>query len=83
MDMWQMMSQMMGAWGLGVTWLNFLTGITFLAMLIVGVVAGVRWLLAQESRGHGGETALDILKRRYARGDLTKEEFEVRKRDIA
>jgi putative membrane protein len=64
------------------TWLNSLTGTALLALLFVGVVAGVRWLLAQESRGHGGETPLDIVKKRYARGELTKEEFEVRKRDI-
>lgn len=83
MDMTQMMNQMMGPWGVGITWLNFLTGVTFLALLVVGVVAGIRWLSGQESRGRGGETALDILKKRYARGELTKEEFEVRKRDIA
>ena len=35
------------------------------------------------SGASGGESALDILKRRYARGEITKEQFEQMRRDVA
>ncbi len=85
MDMMQMMTQMMGTWGTGMMLVNFLTGLLLVGILIVGIVAGVQWFLGSKTRKaqSSGEAALDILIKRYARGDLTKEEFEVRKRDIA
>ena len=37
------------------------------------------WISGQ---GFGDETALDILKKRYAKGEISKDEFEQMKRDI-
>lgn len=34
------------------------------------------------NHSQGAETAIDILKKRYAKGELTREEFEQMKRDI-
>lgn len=37
-----------------------------------------------ERRGHGAsESPLDILNRRYASGQITREEFDLMKRDLA
>ncbi len=85
MDMIQMMNQMMGAWGMGMMLVNFVTGFLFLALLILGMIAGLKWIFGQGTPGlqNPGESGLDILRKRYARGDLTKEEFEAKKRDIA
>jgi uncharacterized membrane protein len=62
------------AWGL-----LYLTPI-FLA--ISGVVFGLRWLM-KVSAHRASDLALDILRLRYARGEITREEFEARKRDLS
>ena len=81
----EMMAQMIGTWGTGMMLVNFLTGLLFLALLIMGIVAGVKWLTgqAQGQRQRTGNSPIDILKKRYARGELTKEEFEAKRRGIA
>jgi len=57
-------------------WLIFLA----LAGFIVYIVMQSR--KSGESRGQPNETPLNILKKRYAKGDITKEEFENLKKDI-
>jgi len=72
----------MGPWGWwmmvagSVMWLGFLLAIG------VAVWAAVR---SGTERGEGATrpTALEILKARYARGEITREEFEQTKRDLA
>jgi putative membrane protein len=57
-------------------WLIFLA----LAGFIVYIVMQSR--KSGDSRWQPNETPLDILKKRYAKGDITKEEFESLKKDI-
>ena len=52
------------------------------------VIGGVIWLVQSLSRGAvastpHGETLLDILKGRYARGEITHEQFEQMKRELS
>ncbi len=55
----------------------------------VAIVGGVIWFivyLVRRPTGTGtgsAETALDILNKRYARGEITSEEYERLKRDIS
>lgn len=57
----------------------------FWVLIVLATVALVKGIRAsRSSAGHGQEeTALDALKKRYARGEVDKEEFEQKKRDLA
>lgn len=67
-------------------------GFGFLFMLIIPIliIGGIVWLVAALARGgqvpllltSQRETPLDILKARYAKGEVTKEQFEEMKRDL-
>ncbi|KKT84046.1 MAG: hypothetical protein UW82_C0028G0011 [candidate division WWE3 bacterium GW2011_GWC2_44_9] len=73
------MMWMMGGWGsFGI--LGWLSMLLFLVLLILGVVALVRYL-ARSGQSREDKTPLDILKERYARGEINKKEFEEKKKD--
>jgi putative membrane protein len=80
---WRMMGPgMMGGFGF-----PFIGGIGMLVFWAL-VIGGIVWLVRSSSRGSAGPSAppneapLDILKRRYAKGEITKEQFEQMKRDL-
>jgi len=50
----------------------------FLIALIVGIVV----FFTRQDVTRSGKSALDILKERYARGEISKQEFEDKKKDI-
>ncbi len=56
----------------------------FWVLVAVGIVVFVKWLVGQLSPGRDarGETALEILQERYARGEIDREEYEQKKRDL-
>jgi putative membrane protein len=69
---------MWGAWGIGM----MLMMLVFWSVVIVGLVLGIRWLVSQGKEPRSADTALDILRQRYARGDISKEEFDAKRRDL-
>lgn len=62
---------------------SFLLGLVLIFLFVVAVVAAVKWLWGQKTPFvRGEESPLDILKKRYARGEIDKEEFERIKNDL-
>ncbi len=72
-------------WAWGLLWIFMITSFWFLVLL--GLALAVRWLWRAGSRigtvQPPEESVMEILKKRYARGEIGKEEFEARKRDLA
>ncbi len=79
---WGMMGPgMMGGFGM----------MGFMAIIWIGILGLIIWAVVTAVRRPGEpgnpnqptDTALEILKRRYARGEINKEEFEDKKKDLA
>lgn len=54
-------------------------------LLAIGLIGVVAWAVARStSRAAGGaaESAEDVLKRRYASGEIDKDDYEKRLRDL-
>ena len=74
---WQM--HPMWWWGgVGMMAMMFL----FWVMFIVGIIVAIRWLVGK-GRERTPDSALEILRQRYARGEINEEEFESRRKNLA
>ncbi len=81
---WGMGPGMMGGWAMG--WFGMIFMVAFWVLVIVGLVFLIRWLIqttkGERDAGPSSSRAIDILKERYARGEISSEEFEKIKRDL-
>jgi putative membrane protein len=73
-------------WGHGAGWFWPIFMIIIPITIIVGIIFLIRWLIISSdgAKKTGKEiSALDILKRRYAQGEIDKDEFKQKKKDLA
>jgi putative membrane protein len=68
-----------GAWGIGM--------IILMVVFWGGLIALIVWAVSRFTRNHktqvsGKQEAVDIAKERYAKGEITKEQFEQIKKDL-
>jgi putative membrane protein len=71
-------------WGDGMGWWWF--SILLYGVVFVGFVCFIIWAISRLGKGGGSankNSPLDIAKERYARGEITKEEFEQMKKDLS
>jgi putative membrane protein len=75
---------MMG-WGDEYGWMGFgwIFMLVFWGVIIVGVIALARWLLQGTGRRDApAKKPLEILQERYARGEIERDEYEQKRRDL-
>ena len=74
--------------GFGFGFLGLVFMIFWWVLILAGIIALVKWLSNQFSSKGGstdasGKSALDILKERYARGEIDTKEFEEKKKNLS
>ncbi|MFZ5907452.1 MAG: SHOCT domain-containing protein [Nitrospirota bacterium] len=73
-------------WGYGMGWFMGIVNIIFWVAVIVGVIYLIKWLSSSSKQGaweaKTEDSAMEILRKRYASGEISKEEFEEKKRHL-
>ena len=72
-----------GAWQMGGIFMMIMM-IVFWLLVIAGGIALFRWFMRDKSRRNQNpsDAAIEHLKLRYVKGEISKEEFEQMKKDI-
>ncbi len=82
-----MMGPGMMGYGYGYGWWMWIAMAIFWGLILVGIALVLFWLLRQArpietGPAPGAPRPIDILRERYARGEITREQFEQMRRDL-
>ena len=76
---------MLGGWGMG--WLGGIFMMIFWVLVFLGLIFLIKWLIQASSRAKSEDAnvnrAIEILKERYARGEIDTAEYEEKKKVLA
>ena len=83
--MWGWPNMMGGFFGGGLGWIGMIFGFIFFIAIVIGVILLIVWLVRRPGYIVTDKTSthsLEILKERYAKGELTKEQYEITKKEL-
>lgn len=66
-------------WGMG---FGGIFMILFWGLIVLGIVALGKWLFSGSGSGGSSKRSLEILQERYARGEISREEYERIRQDL-
>lgn len=76
----------MWGWGYPMGWFFPILMAAFWIAVILAIIFLIRWLVISAGRkgpvSKPEDSALEILRMRYAKGEINKEEFEAKKKDL-
>lgn len=75
----------MGGWGWGWGLFGVAHMLLWWVLIILGIVVLAKWLFGGSPRRDDrlGNRALEILAERYAKGEIGKEEYEQKRKDLS
>ncbi|HEX9971019.1 MAG TPA: SHOCT domain-containing protein [bacterium] len=76
---------MMHDWGMSWGWGGMLFQLLFWLVIVFLIIWGVKQIAGRNQNSNQltrKDNVLDILRERYAKGEIDKEEFEAKKRDL-
>jgi putative membrane protein len=84
--MWGWPNMMGGFYGGGLGWIGMVFGFIFFILAVIGIIFLIVWLV-KRSNYPGAENraeskSLEVLKERYAKGEITKDQFDNMKKDL-
>jgi len=74
----------MGGWGWGWGMFGIVHMLLWWVLIVLGIVVLAKWLFGGSARRDDrvADRALEILAERYARGEINKQEYEQKKKDL-
>lgn len=84
--MWGWPNMMGGYYG-GIGWIGMILSFIFFILIIIGIILFIVWLVKRAThpgteQSKTNSKALEVLKERYAKGEISKEQFESIKKDL-